>query len=655
MRTNTDLKGLIPVISGTLSLQNNTSIAIVDSDFASGSFTIKDGTSNANEFTVGAAIIKGCSFVFLNDNGKFSNIDWFDSKISITFTFSNNTTLNMGEFYIVSHNETGYRISVEAYTAMKLLDEYQIYEHNFTYPITAQSAVTTIATARGLTVSGMAYPTMSLPDPGDDSITEREFVSYVAQMMGQYVVVDANNVLRFGWYSTNNAHNAGASFSSDVRTSDITITGVKVTSADGQLGVTTGSSGYMLNITDNPLINQSNLATIAAQIYGAVNGITFRPGVVTITSDANIEAGDFISVNVGDGYNSKYVNMLATTIVYKPSTRMKITADAEPYDGDLRISRTQRMQIMMQNESSKAINKQLANSNSPLSQAIAQGGSGGGTKKIGGANNQYGTIEQYNASDELMSVRNNYSDTGYDKYKRNLMTQNTNSERTQSILWLQELSSADNGSTGQHNVKYGDTYKTNGVSGTKVAYNNGSAASPNLGYNPVLMGGAKLNIRVFPEVSDYTVANSAALDTGDTQILRYGYGDNADGQTVIRAQARAYRNASGNDTVGKGRSVVDTYLGGDDTYPVGGQKGDRNIIHIHSEKGYDASDNPVNKQSIDIGNDGCKSRVHGVFYARDSLYLRDASDDGIYLISIVNGQLTATLVDYEGGSGDPTQ
>lgn len=392
MRTNANLQGLTPVVSAVLTLSGGTTINIDNHDIVSGSFSIKDGTSDPSEFSVGGAVIRGCSFTLFNYGGKFSGISWFDSKVSVTLTYSNGTTLNMGSFYVVSHNETGYRISVETYSAMKLLDEYQIYEHNFTYPMTAQAAVTTIATARGLTVAGMRYPNMSISDPGSDTITEREFVSYIAQMMGQFVTVEGS-VLKFGWYNLNSAHDAGTAFSHNLRTNDVTITGVKVTTADGQTVQTVGTSGYVLNITDNPLITADNINAVATQINSAVNGITFRPGTVSILSDANIQAGDTLLVHTKNGD----ATVLATTIVYKPTTKMSVTADAEPYDGDLRITRSQRIQAMMQSEADRAISKQLANSNSQLSKAIAGGGGGGGGI-VGGQNNRYGQLRQYNDS-----------------------------------------------------------------------------------------------------------------------------------------------------------------------------------------------------------------------------------------------------------------
>lgn len=393
MKTTANIAGVRPAITGTLYLNNGTTIALTGSDFVSGSFSLKSGSSNGSEFTVGAAIIGACSFAFVNDSGKFSGLDWFDSRVRITLTFGS-TVINTGYFYTVSHKETGHRVQVETYTAMKLLDEYQIYEDSLTFPSTASAVVSAIAAARGLTVSGMRYPNMVIPDPGDDQMTERELISYIAQCMGQFVVVD-DSVLRFKWYDLTNIYDVGNTFSHDLRTSDISITGVKVTTGDGNNTTTQGSSGYVLNITDNPLITADNLSTVASQIYSAVNGITFRPGSVTIKSNAAIEAGDALRINTG----SETVTILATTITYKPTLRESITADAEPYAGDLRINKGAYYKKLAQTAAAQTISSQLNNPNSELSKAISEGGGGGGGGgNVGGQNNRYGQLRQYNDS-----------------------------------------------------------------------------------------------------------------------------------------------------------------------------------------------------------------------------------------------------------------
>lgn len=396
MRTNANVRGMKPEITGTLTLQGGNTVSLQNTDFVAGSLSITHGTSNANEFTVGGAVIGCIKFQLMNDRGQFSNINWYDSKIDLVLTFgANSVTYN--DFFVVSHKETGARISVETYDRMKYLDEYQIYEDILQFPTTAANAVSAIATARGLVVSGMAYPSMAIADPSDDTMTEREFISYVAQCMGQFVIVDGT-FLKFGWYNTSAAYNAGTSFSHDLRTHDITIGAVKVTANDDTTTTTLGSGTYTVKIENNPFITAANLSAIAQQIYTAVHGITFRPGTASIMSDAAIEAGDCISVYTG----TETVTMLVTNITYKPTLRESVTADADPQESDLRLSKTDRIKKLAKDQ----IRNDLNDPTSDLARAIAGGGGGGsGDKKAGGAANHYGVFEDYDANEnKIMTV-----------------------------------------------------------------------------------------------------------------------------------------------------------------------------------------------------------------------------------------------------------
>lgn len=374
-----------PIISGQLMLQSGT-ISLFNSDFVADSMIFKSGTSNSGEFTVGAAIIGGLDFALMNDSGKFSNLDWFDSKVSITLSVTKDNytrRVEMGTYYIVKHYERGNIINVECHDALKILDEYQIYEDKITWPSTIGKIVSRITANRGLTYLGIsdADKEIIIPDPCDDLMTERACISYIAQCLGKYVRVDVNGSrLLFEWYRTGVERDVGTTFSHDLRTDDITITGVKVVDCNNTTSETRGTSGYMLNISENPFIDTDNIATFADHIMDAVSGISFRPGDVSIVSDPDIKAGDVFQVSTGKESN---INILATTVTYKPSSlQQRITADAEPYAGDLRIKRS----TYIKRQAQEAIREELNDSQSDLSQAISGGGGGGGLPSGGYAN-----------------------------------------------------------------------------------------------------------------------------------------------------------------------------------------------------------------------------------------------------------------------------
>lgn len=337
MINRSGIAGVKPYMSGTLILQSG-SISISNEDFASGSVVIRGGTSESSEFSVGAAIIGSLTFSLINDSGKFSGLNWFDSRVHI-YMFVDNSMVYEGEYYVVQHKEQGNIVSVECHDGLKILDEYQIYEDDITWPADSASVAQKIASRHGMYVSGLSSG-IQIDDPGNDQMTERECMSLIAEIQGKYVRAlgrAGGTTLSFGWYDMASVGDAGTTFSHDLRTDDVTITGVRVSTSDESKTVTRGSSGYIISISDNPFITQKNIDSIADRIGSAVIGISYRPGDVTIKSNPSIEPGDVLTVSTA---KESGVKIIATTVTYKSSALTQtITSDAEPYSGDLRITR----------------------------------------------------------------------------------------------------------------------------------------------------------------------------------------------------------------------------------------------------------------------------------------------------------------------------
>lgn len=99
-----------------------------------------------------------------------------------------------------------------------------------------------------------------------------------------------------------------------VASEDIKITGVRVYVPDTVEEfefATVGTNGYILALTDNPLVSASNMTRIANAIYSVVGGARFRPFDASIWGDPSIEAGDTIGIYdyLGHLYISYITNM----------------------------------------------------------------------------------------------------------------------------------------------------------------------------------------------------------------------------------------------------------------------------------------------------------------------------------------------------------
>lgn len=373
-----------PSFNMTLTDGNNRTYSITDNDVQSDSLAIRTGTSNNGELTLGAAIIGSLSVTLLNDgrnNHKYNNVVWRGASIQANFTV-HGANVALGKYYVNDHSENGGAIRVTAYDAMQILDSYQIYEHQFTYPLDAVTAVNTIATARGLSVSGLTGVSLSLPDPGTDKMSERAFLSYVAQILCKYVVIKRMNgvdTIYFGWYDTAHpVYDAGTTFSHDLKTSDYTPENFQIKVYDKNYTVTVrGTQGQLINlvtIEGNPFVTSENVGTpepgggIAYDMYTKVHALTYRPGTADIVTDIALEAGDVIRVNTGP-LGGTYT-MIITNLTFGTGLTMSISSDADPADDMIFNPST-----YFKKATQQAIAEELGDEDSDLSKAIGGGNS----------------------------------------------------------------------------------------------------------------------------------------------------------------------------------------------------------------------------------------------------------------------------------------
>lgn len=384
MRTDKDYAKTKPKITGYLrgitAETTSNRIDLTDSDFVYNTLTIRQSTSESGEITVGAAIISSCNFTLWNYDGKFNDWNWTNSAAEIYLEFDTDKVY-LGSYVIISHATSGNTIKVEALDWLKVFDSHTLGECNITWPSSAVSVINTIINTgvQNMLVSGLDTVTdVTLSDPADTEMTNRDALAYIAQTLGRFITSRSDEAtkkttLRFSWYDTDEAYSAGVTFSHNLRTDDLTITGVEVTAADGETIESRGdSTGYVLKISDNPFISSGNIAAVADNIAAACLGLTFRPGDFVTLSNVRIEAGDVLNI---DTHEESGVLTLATDVTYKPAqVKENIVANAEEAEGDLQISKAAYVK--------KVIRDELNNPNSPLGSAV--GGSGGGVEMISG-------------------------------------------------------------------------------------------------------------------------------------------------------------------------------------------------------------------------------------------------------------------------------
>ena len=383
MRTDKDYTKTKPKISGYLrgitAETTSNRIDLSDSDFVYNTLTIRQSTSESGEFTVGAAIISSCNFTLWNYDGKFNDWNWTNSAAEIYLEFDTDKVY-LGSYVIISHVTSGNTIKVEALDWLKVFDSHTLGEGNITWPSSAVSVINTIINTgvQNMLVSGLdAVTDITLSDPADTEMTNRDALAYIAQTLGRFITSRSDEAtkkttLRFSWYNTEEVYSAGVTFSHNLRTDNINVTGVEVTTADGETTESRGdSTGYVLKISDNPFISSDNISAAADNIAASCLGLTFRPGDFVTLSNVRIEAGDVLNI---DTHEESGVLTLATDVTYKPAqVNENIVANAEEAEGDLQISKNAYIK--------KVIRDELNNPSSALGSAV--GGAGGGTFETG--------------------------------------------------------------------------------------------------------------------------------------------------------------------------------------------------------------------------------------------------------------------------------
>ena len=162
-----------------------------------------------------------------------------------------------------------------------------------------------------------------------------------------------------------------------VDTDDIMITGVSVTldpsenidaSDDTQIYTASmGEAGYVIGISDNPLIETTGIADIVCgYLYSVLNGMRFRVLEASVIGNPDITAGDTAYVN---GRNDVTYPCFISHVTYTVNSATSISCDAESGKQNLkpRFTGSQKTQALIQTALKKAVSSVEEAMNSALS------------------------------------------------------------------------------------------------------------------------------------------------------------------------------------------------------------------------------------------------------------------------------------------------
>ena len=329
---------------------------LTNENFWNNGMIIEEATSGDNSFDVGAVIIGQLTLTINNIYDDYTEYDFTNAKVDnvkvgIELEDGTEEYVSYGVYTV---DETSYNGSI---ITLKCLDNIQKFdrpysESNLQYPATIFQIVQDACTVCGVPLGTSSFDFDNLvvsQKPSDEAVTFRNVLQWVGQISCCFFRADSSGRLIRKWYDTETLesinfesnipefpesyHNIHSFNSLTVGMDDIVVTGVSLTievkNEDGDtesVSYQSGTTGYMLSISGNKLIEESSAQTIVTSLGEKLNGIQFRSFSASSLSNPSYEAGDIAVVTNRKG--NKY-KVILTSNTFQPGNFQKISCGAE--------------------------------------------------------------------------------------------------------------------------------------------------------------------------------------------------------------------------------------------------------------------------------------------------------------------------------------
>lgn len=327
----------------TIEFTDGTTLTPKDIDLYT--FKIAENTSNQNSFDIGSVIAKQLNLKISNIDGEYNQHKFSGAKITarVGLEISGRTEwLKKGVYYAEPGSFSGDTISVTAYDSIMKFDT-PYSESTLKYPATLGEIVRDACNVCDVTMSAdlAIFSQSSLVvqnRPSDSSLTFRQVLQCVGEISCLFFKMDEDDRLTASWYDTDLLESEQLEenaikiehYTGTVETDDVVITGVRVTEESSDENTETnyeyGTTGYVLEIKENKLIQTGSGASVAENVGKKINGLIFRPLSIKCQGDPAREAGDIAVVT--DRKGNKYKTIL-TGVTYTAKAQQDLICGAE--------------------------------------------------------------------------------------------------------------------------------------------------------------------------------------------------------------------------------------------------------------------------------------------------------------------------------------
>jgi hypothetical protein len=388
---------------------DGSTLSITDKDLWSNGFKFEDAVSQNGFFDIGAAIINKLTLQINNFSGKYTDYIWDEARVVCYIGLELSTGIEKIRICTMTVTDAPYQstaiISLTCEDSMRLFDR-DYSDSKLTYPATRLQIIQDACEVCGVTLQSTRFDNDDFViqnRPDDSSITFRQVIAWIAQMGCQWAKCDEYGRLCFGWYEREVPDNfydlvetpwkdvegndildtTGEQIITIMQTGitaiqtngftpwlyDIEITGVKVTeyvensSKNEAKTYQSGKSGYVIEISDNKLIQEGTGEAICKIISDRCVGMKFRPFSTGALTNIAWEAGDTIAIS---DRNGKQYKSYLTSVTLNPGAFEQLECSAKS------ASRNKQKQYSLNQQIQAENNKNLRDERTAREKALEE-------------------------------------------------------------------------------------------------------------------------------------------------------------------------------------------------------------------------------------------------------------------------------------------
>ena len=405
---------------------DGSTLSITDKDLWSNGFKFEDAVSQSGSFDIGAAIVNKLTLQINNFSGKYTDYIWDGARVVCYIGLELSTGIEKIRICTMTVTDAPYQntaiISLTCEDSMRLFDR-DYSESKMSYPATRLQIIQDACEVCGVTLQSTRFDKDDFViqnRPDDSSITFRQVIAWVAQMGCQWAKTDAYGRLFLDWYKNevpDDFYNkeevpwkdiegkdildtTGAQIITVMQKGitaidtngftpwlyDIEITGVKVTeyvensSQNEAKTYQSGESGYVIEISDNKLIQEGSGEKICQIIADRCVGLKFRPFTTGALTNIAWEAGDTIEIS---DRNGKQYKSFLTSVALNPGTFEQLECSAKS------VSRNKQKQYSLNQQVQAENKKNLRDERTAREKAIEEL-----SNRLAESSGVYTTVEQ---------------------------------------------------------------------------------------------------------------------------------------------------------------------------------------------------------------------------------------------------------------------